>query len=168
MLGLGKFKKSGFTLDGDLEGSGGSTYELPTASASTLGGVKVGSGLTIDSVGVLSVTASEMEQLATLTTDGTKKYNEVMYQLANLTGTFDNNNKYLLKINSNYYFQMSDATETNLYFSNIIGYYDNGAKVKNCFYTINKNGVANNICYENSDVTNSTMTAGNVLTLYKL
>ena len=31
-----------------------SSYELPTASASTLGGVKVGSGLSIDSSGVLS------------------------------------------------------------------------------------------------------------------
>ena len=35
------------------EGGGGSEYTLPTASASTLGGVKVGSGLTITD-GVLS------------------------------------------------------------------------------------------------------------------
>lgn len=36
---------------------GGSEYELPTASASTLGGVKVGTGLAIDDNGVLSVSA---------------------------------------------------------------------------------------------------------------
>lgn len=36
--------------------SGGSQYELPTASASVLGGVKVGSGLSIDESGVLSAT----------------------------------------------------------------------------------------------------------------
>ena len=36
--------------------SGGSQYELPTASASVLGGVQVGSGLSIDGSGVLSAT----------------------------------------------------------------------------------------------------------------
>ena len=36
-----------------LEGGGGSSYTLPAASASTLGGVKVGSGLSITD-GVLS------------------------------------------------------------------------------------------------------------------
>ena len=36
--------------------SGSSPYELPTASASVLGGVKVGSGLSIDGSGVLSAT----------------------------------------------------------------------------------------------------------------
>lgn len=35
-------------------GGGGSTYELPVASASTLGGVKVGSGLSIESDGTMS------------------------------------------------------------------------------------------------------------------
>ena len=37
-------------------GSGGGSYTLPTASADTLGGIKVGSGLTITD-GVLSVNA---------------------------------------------------------------------------------------------------------------
>nr|WP_294897862.1 hypothetical protein [uncultured Pedobacter sp.] len=37
--------------------AGGSDYSLPTASASILGGVKIGSGLTIDGAGVISVTA---------------------------------------------------------------------------------------------------------------
>lgn len=36
----------------------GGSYTLPTASASTLGGVKVGSGLSIDSSGILSATGS--------------------------------------------------------------------------------------------------------------
>ena len=44
--------KEGATVEG-LNGGGGSSYTLPTASASTLGGVKVGSGLTITD-GVLS------------------------------------------------------------------------------------------------------------------
>lgn len=38
--------------------SGGSTYTLPTASASVLGGVKVGSGLAIDANGVMTASAS--------------------------------------------------------------------------------------------------------------
>lgn len=35
-------------------GGGGDSYTLPTASASTLGGVKVGSGLSVTAEGVLS------------------------------------------------------------------------------------------------------------------
>lgn len=43
-------------------GSSGGSYTLPTASSSTLGGVKIGSGLTINTSGVLSadVTASTL------------------------------------------------------------------------------------------------------------
>ena len=37
-----------------VEGFGGGSYVLPTASADTLGGVKVGDGLSIDSDGILS------------------------------------------------------------------------------------------------------------------
>ena len=44
--------EEGATVEG-LNGGGGSSYTLPTASTSTLGGVKVGSGLTITD-GVLS------------------------------------------------------------------------------------------------------------------
>ncbi len=49
--------------------SGGSNYTLPTASNSTLGGVKVGSGLTINTSGVLSadVTASTLSAYAKTT-----------------------------------------------------------------------------------------------------
>lgn len=49
--------------------SGGSNYTLPTASNSTLGGVKVGSGLTINTSGVLSadVTASMLTAYAKTT-----------------------------------------------------------------------------------------------------
>ena len=39
-------------------GGGGSSYSLPTASATDLGGIRVGSGLSIDSTGVLSISAS--------------------------------------------------------------------------------------------------------------
>lgn len=53
---------------------GGGTYELPIASASTLGGVKVGDGLEIDENGVLSATGSSGDSIAegdgiTITTD---------------------------------------------------------------------------------------------------
>lgn len=49
--------------------SGGSNYTLPTASNSTLGGVKVGSGLAINTSGVLSadVTASALTAYAKIT-----------------------------------------------------------------------------------------------------
>ena len=49
--------KSQASYSGGSSSGGGSTYVLPIASASTLGGVKVGSGLSIDgSTGVLSAT----------------------------------------------------------------------------------------------------------------
>lgn len=44
-------------------GSGGGSYTLPTASSSTLGGVKIGSGLTINTSGVVSADVT----LSTLT-----------------------------------------------------------------------------------------------------
>lgn len=49
--------------------SGGSNYTLPTASSSTLGGVKIGSGLTINTSGVVSadVTASTLTAYAKTT-----------------------------------------------------------------------------------------------------
>ena len=49
--------------------SGGSNYTLPTASSSTLGGVKIGSGLTINTSGVVSadVTASTLTAYAKIT-----------------------------------------------------------------------------------------------------
>lgn len=49
--------------------SGGGNYTLPTASSSTLGGVKVGSGLTINTSGVLSadITASTLTAYAKIT-----------------------------------------------------------------------------------------------------
>jgi len=44
------------TADGDLvlKTTGGGAYTLPTASASALGGVKVGTGLSIDANGILT------------------------------------------------------------------------------------------------------------------
>lgn len=49
--------------------SGGGSYTLPTASSSTLGGVKIGSGLTINNNGVVSadVTASTLSAYAKTT-----------------------------------------------------------------------------------------------------
>ena len=44
-------------------GGGGGGYVLPVATASRLGGVKVGSGLTIDGAGVLSSIFWSLETL---------------------------------------------------------------------------------------------------------
>lgn len=48
--------------------SSGESYELPIASTSTLGGVKIGSGLSIDDTGILSVTSGP---------EGTTNYNDL-------------------------------------------------------------------------------------------
>ena len=61
-----------------LEGGGGSGYTLPAATASTLGGIKVGNGLSITAEGVLSANGitpaaaqadSEATTIAALKTD---------------------------------------------------------------------------------------------------
>ena len=61
-----------------LDGGGGSGYTLPAATASTLGGIKVGSGLSITAEGVLSADGitpaaaqadSEATTIATLKAD---------------------------------------------------------------------------------------------------
>lgn len=61
-----------------LDGGGGSGYTLPAATASTLGGIKVGSGLSITAEGVLSADGitpaaaqadSEATTIAALKTD---------------------------------------------------------------------------------------------------
>ena len=61
-----------------LDGGGGSGYTLPAATASTLGGIKVGSGLSITAEGVLSAEGitpaaaqadSEATTIATLKAD---------------------------------------------------------------------------------------------------
>ena len=63
----------GATVEGlDDGGSGSSSYVLPTASADTLGGVRIGDGLTIDATGVLSTEGSEM-YTATTSSYGTVK-----------------------------------------------------------------------------------------------
>lgn len=48
-----------------------STYLLPIASATVLGGVKVGSGLSIDNNGVLSTTGTDVDIINNLTSDRT-------------------------------------------------------------------------------------------------
>lgn len=44
------------TIQDEIDSGGGGGYVLPTASATKLGGVKIGSGLSIDENGVLSAT----------------------------------------------------------------------------------------------------------------
>ena len=71
MRELGTMKKDGVSIAGMTEGgSGGSQYELPIASASTLGGVKIGTGVNIDSGGVISV---DETPIATTSTAGKVK-----------------------------------------------------------------------------------------------
>lgn len=54
----------------NIGGGGGGSYTLPIASDTTLGGVKVGSGLTIDaSTGVLSAEGEETYYLDDMTTE---------------------------------------------------------------------------------------------------
>lgn len=57
------------SVSGGSGSGGGSNYTLPTASSSTLGGVKIGSGLTINTSGVLSadVTSSTLTAYAKTT-----------------------------------------------------------------------------------------------------
>lgn len=43
------------TISSTAQGGGGTEYTLPIASVSTLGGIKIGSGLTIDNTGVVDV-----------------------------------------------------------------------------------------------------------------
>lgn len=57
----------GFVARGDI-GAAGPTYTLPTASAGTLGGVKVGTNLAIDGSGVLSATGGLQSSEVTGTT----------------------------------------------------------------------------------------------------
>ena len=59
------YPQNPFPPNSENAGGGGSPYVLPVASAETLGGVKVGGGLSIDSNGVLSApipSYSETEQ----------------------------------------------------------------------------------------------------------
>ena len=48
-------------------------YSLPTASASTLGGIKIGTGLTIDSSGVVSVTGQTVGTVTGISVNGGSK-----------------------------------------------------------------------------------------------
>lgn len=48
---------------GDGGGSGGGSYTLPTASASTLGGVKIGSGITITDGVISAITSSAVQTM---------------------------------------------------------------------------------------------------------
>jgi len=59
-----------FVFESDTSGSSGSDYTLPIASASTLGGVKIGSGLSIDGSGVLSTTGGSIPSLQQVTNVG--------------------------------------------------------------------------------------------------
>lgn len=52
---------------GLLGGGGGGSYTLPAATESTLGGIKIGSGLSIDGSGVVSVTVSGVTSYNELT-----------------------------------------------------------------------------------------------------
>lgn len=54
-------------LDSEIDpgdgGGGGGSYTLPTASASTLGGVKIGSGITITDGVISAITSSAVQTM---------------------------------------------------------------------------------------------------------
>ena len=66
--------------------TGANAYSLPTAAAATLGGVKVGSGLTISATGVLAVTGSAIISGSQTTTSSADGGNNV-YTFTTLGGT---------------------------------------------------------------------------------
>lgn len=71
--------KKGWQMAGNGLDAGGGGYVLPTASADTLGGVRVGDDLTISNAGVLSAHTI----VATVTADGVKTYRELLNELYN-------------------------------------------------------------------------------------
>lgn len=70
-------------------GGGGESYTLPTASATTLGGVKVGSGLSIDGNGVLSAGGGSGKQIYELSDNGTSTAGTWLGQNADITALTD-------------------------------------------------------------------------------
>lgn len=65
-------------IETDTFSGGGGSYTLPTASATTLGGVKVGSGLAIDADGVLSASGgSGLPYVEVTPTSSTMTFNEL-------------------------------------------------------------------------------------------
>ena len=74
-----KVKVDGFSIAGTPAGSGGSS-SLPVATNETLGGVKIGSGLSVTSDGTISV-SSGMTLLNTITADGVKTFGQLFSEL---------------------------------------------------------------------------------------
>lgn len=95
--------KTVWVFDGVVGGNsgGGTSYTLPTASASVLGGVKIGSGLSIDGTGVLT---------ADIPTNNTQLINGANYTTVSITDNryqplenqrlSKNNNVYFNQINT--------------------------------------------------------------------
>jgi len=86
-------------VDGNGFGPGGSGYVLPTASASVLGGVKVGTGLAIDGSGVLSNTVTIPSKAFQTLTDG-----------ATITWTFGSGYNAMVTLGGNRTLAISGAT----------------------------------------------------------
>lgn len=76
---------------------GANNYSLPTASASTLGGVKIGANITIDANGVISVTALEWANIngrPTKLSQFTNDSNFITAAVNNLTNYYTKSNTY--------------------------------------------------------------------------
>lgn len=70
----------------NINGGGGSGYTLPVATSEVLGGVKIGSGVTVDSAGTISVTGTDvanyamaLKSIAEIDGDNLKVVNESGY-----------------------------------------------------------------------------------------
>lgn len=75
------------TIGDEINAGGGGGYTLPTASDETLGGVKVGSGLSIDTNGVLSSDGggfSPTTSVITVNTAMSTPTTNVLYKFANM------------------------------------------------------------------------------------
>lgn len=91
----GIVKPDGTTITVAADGtiSGASTYTLPTASASSLGGVKVGNGLSVTDDGTLSAASTEEWSIVEVSIDATsitqEQYNTIATSWPNVIFKFD-------------------------------------------------------------------------------
>lgn len=142
-----------------INSSGGGNYTLPTASAGTLGGVKVGSGLSINGSGVLSTTVGN---IATTNYDGNAS--NVLHGdgswSADIT-TYGNSNVVTLlgAFGSNTVVTTGNITAGNANLGNLIT-----ANYANLAFDLNANVVDANYLYgDGSNITN--LPVGNIASI---
>lgn len=107
--------------------SGANNYSLPTASASTLGGIKIGTGLNINSNGVVSIdnssTVQSISQTYTLTYDSSKS--NISRVVLALPDTFEWGKR--AKLDISFYAKTSSTATSgyNIYYHDVINWESN-------------------------------------------